>query len=138
MCNINITAQSLNDLYFGSLDHLDVISWNLEWFPKNGQATLDSLTTAIIALDVDIIAVQEISNTNDFNSLLGQLSGYSGQYTGSYLRLGFIYKSSLSVNGIFNIFSNNSYNFASRPPLLMDVTFNNEDFIIINTHFKCW
>ena len=121
---------------FGSDDALD-ITWNLEWFPKNGQATLDSLTTAIIALDVDIIALQEISNTNEFNNLVSQLSGYSSRYTGTFLRLGFIYKSSLSINSTYTIFSNDSYNFASRAPSVMDINFNNENFIIINTHFKC-
>ena len=75
-------GQSLNDLSFCSADNLDIITWNLEWFPKNGQTTIDSLTTAITALDVDIIAVQEINNTSEFNNLILQLNGYSGYYGG--------------------------------------------------------
>ena len=130
-------GQSLNDLSFGSADNLDIITWNLEWFPKNGQTTIDSLTTAITALDVDIIAVQEINNTSEFNNLILQLNGYSGYYGGSNLRLGFIYKSSLSVNSISPILNNYSFEFASRLPLLMDVTFEGVNFIIINIHFKC-
>ena len=135
--NISISAQVLNDLSFGNSNNLDVITWNLEWFPKNGQTTIDSLTTAINALDVDVIAVQEISSTSDFNILISQLNGYSGYYGGSNLRLGYIYKSSLSVNSISTILNSYSYEFATRPPLLFDLTYNGQDFIIINTHLKC-
>ena len=132
-----LVSQSLNDLFFGADNNLNVISWNLEWFAKNDQTTIDSLSVAINALDVDVIAVQEISNTAEFQSLINQLNGYSGYYSVSNLRLGFIYKSSLNVNSISSIFSNNSYNFAGRPPLLMYLNFNSEDFFIFNVHLKC-
>ena len=31
-----LTAQSLEDLSFGTDSTFEVISWNIEWFPKNG------------------------------------------------------------------------------------------------------
>jgi hypothetical protein len=48
-------SQSFNDLSFGSTDNLDIITCNLEWFPKTGQTTIDSLTTAISKLEVNNI-----------------------------------------------------------------------------------
>ena len=48
-------CQSFNDLSFGSTDNLDIITCNLEWFPKTGQTTIDSLTTAISKLEVNNI-----------------------------------------------------------------------------------
>ena len=132
-----LTSQSLSDLTFGSTNNLDVVTWNLEWFAKSDQITIDSLVVAINALDIDIVAVQEISNVAEFQTLISQLNGYSGYTSVSNLRLGYIYKSSLIVNSINTIFSNDTYNFAGRPPLVMNFSFNNEDVSIINIHLKC-
>ncbi len=132
-----LTSQSLSDLTFGTTNNLDVVTWNLEWFAKSDQITIDSLVVAINALDIDIVAVQEISNVAEFQNLISQLSGYSGYTSVSNLRLGYIYKSSLIVNSINTIFSNDTYNFAGRPPLVMNFSFNNEDVSIINIHLKC-
>ena len=56
LCLLLIGAsQSLNDLSFGSTDNLDIITCNLEWFPRNGQTTIDSLTSAISKLEVNNI-----------------------------------------------------------------------------------
>ena len=90
-----LTSQSLSDLTFGTTNNLDVVTWNLEWFAKSDQITIDSLVVAINALDIDIVAVQEISNVAEFQNLISQLSGYSGYTSVSNLRLGYIYKSSL-------------------------------------------
>ena len=46
-----------------------------------------------------------------------------------------IYKSSLTVNSINTIFSNDTYNFAGRPPLVMNFSFNNEDAMILKMPF---
>jgi len=53
-----LCSQSLSDLTFGTINNLDVVTWNLEWFAKSDQTTIDSLVVAINALDIDIIAVQ--------------------------------------------------------------------------------
>ena len=74
-------AQSLNNLSFGDTNNLNIITWNLEWFAKYDQTTIDSLSVAISALDVDVIAVQEISDVSEFLALINQLNGYSGYYS---------------------------------------------------------
>ena len=73
-----LCSQSLSDLTFGTTNNLDVVTWNLEWFAKSDQTTIDSLVVAINALDIDIVAVQEISNVAEFQTLISQLNGYSG------------------------------------------------------------
>ena len=34
-------AQDLEDLSFGTDNSLDIATWNIEWFPKNGQITVE-------------------------------------------------------------------------------------------------
>ena len=57
-----IVAQSLNDLFFGSDESLDLVSWNIEWFPKNN-STSAYVQEIITNLDADIYALQEIEDT---------------------------------------------------------------------------
>ena len=51
-----------------NLDQLDIISWNLENFPKS-YATVDSLSYIINDLYVDIVALQEITQTSALEEL---------------------------------------------------------------------
>ena len=37
-------AQDLQDLYFGDDNSLDIATWNIEWFPKNDQVTVNYVT----------------------------------------------------------------------------------------------
>ena len=94
-------GQNLSNISFGGLNSLDVVTWNIENFPKNGQQTIDSVAVIIQSLDADVIALQEIMNVSDFNNLLSLLSNYSGYCSsGSSRKMAFIYKSNLTVNNI--------------------------------------
>ena len=42
-----ISSQGLGDLSFGTDESFEVMTWNIEWFPKNGQTTIDSVSTII-------------------------------------------------------------------------------------------
>ena len=124
--SLRADSQDLSDLAFGTSNNLDLITWNLQTFAKDDQTTIDSLTTAIIALDVDVIAIQEISNSTEFQTLLTQLNGYNGYHsTNTSMKLGYIYKSSLTINNIYTIYDNDTYNFAGRPPLVLSLNYNN-------------
>ena len=60
---------------FLNQDHsnsLEIVTWNIEWFPKNDN-TVDTLATIIDYLDLDIIAIQEMTDSNALNSLKNQL-----------------------------------------------------------------
>jgi len=131
-------SQSLKDVNFGSEYSLDVISWNLEWFPKNGQTTIDSLALVIKSLKPEVLALQEINDVSAFNSLLTQLPQYVGNFSSfSNLKLAFIYKKSLTINNIFTISGNSTYNFAGRPPYCIEIEYDNNIYYVINNHLKC-
>lgn len=133
------SAQSINNLFFGTDSTFDVATWNIEHFPKSGQTTIDSVSAIIYALDLDYIAMQEVDNPAQFENFIDQLEGYEGFYQqNDYARLGVIYKSDLVVNDLYQIFTSNQYDLAfSRPPIVMEVEFMGADYVLINNHFKC-
>jgi len=58
--NPSLQSQDLDELYFGTDETFEVMTWNIEWFPKNNQITVDYVTQIIQELDVDILAIQEL------------------------------------------------------------------------------
>ena len=71
--NSILNAQDLNDLNFGTDETFEVMTWNIEWFPKNDQITVDYVTQIIQALDIDLLAIQEVDNTAMFDQMLNGL-----------------------------------------------------------------
>ena len=55
---------SLN--FVGSNETLDIITWNIQNFPKN-ELTINYIKESIDSLNVDIIALQEIESLNALN-----------------------------------------------------------------------
>ena len=55
-----LQSQNFEDLTFGTDTTFEVMTWNIEWFPKNGATTIDYVTQIIDALDVDLLAIQEL------------------------------------------------------------------------------
>jgi len=123
---------------FSSQNSFDIITWNLEWFPKQGITTVDSVKRIIEIIDAEIIALQEINNISEFNQLVNKLDSYNGYSTNtSNLNLGYIYKKTLNIDSIYTILNSESYFFAGRLPLVMEMEYGEEDYVIINNHFKC-
>ncbi|MDA9228087.1 endonuclease/exonuclease/phosphatase family protein [Flavobacteriales bacterium] len=123
---------------FSNQNSFDIISWNLEWFPKQGSTTVDSVKQIIEVINAEIIGVQEISSVSDFNQLINKLDSYNGYCTNtSNLNLGYIYKNTLNIDSIYTILNSESYFFAGRFPLVLEMNYEGEDFVIINNHFKC-
>lgn len=131
-------AQNLQDLSFGEDSTFEVATWNLEWFPKNGQTTIDSVALIIQSLEIDVFAIQEIDDGIQFNVLINSLPGWDGFYINDVgLKLGYIYDTSaVAVSNIYKIYPNNGREFP-RPPLVMELTWQGEDIIVINNHLKC-
>ena len=48
---------------------LDIMTWNLEWFPKHDY-TADYVDSLIRSSNLDIIALQEITSTSVFNQFI--------------------------------------------------------------------
>ena len=55
---------------------IEVVTWNIENFPKLGQRTIDSVFNIITNLNADIYCLQEISNRNSFQDLVDELVEY--------------------------------------------------------------
>jgi endonuclease/exonuclease/phosphatase family metal-dependent hydrolase len=135
-----IVAQNLEDLFFGDESSLDIATWNIEWFPKNDQVTVNYVTEIIELLDLDILAIQELDDTTMFDQMLENLPLYSGYYQSSWFAgLAYIYKTDLiEVNDIYEIYTTSPYwNAFPRSPMVLDVNFMGENYFIINNHFKC-
>lgn len=133
-------SQDFDELYFGSENDLDIMTWNIERFPKNGSITVNYVTQIISALDMDVIAIQEVDDIGSFNQLLYNLDGYEGYLESSWFAgLAFIYKTeTVEINNIYEIYTTSEYwSPFPRSPMVMDMNFMGENYIIINNHLKC-
>jgi len=140
LCGFLSFAQSIEDLSFGTDTTFEVLTWNIEWFPKNGQPTVAYVSEIIEALDVDLLAIQEVNDTSAFNEMIDGLSAYEGYLESSYFAgLAYIYKNStIQINDIYEIYTSAPYwSPFPRSPMVMDLNFMNERIIVINNHFKC-
>ncbi|MEM9051550.1 MAG: endonuclease/exonuclease/phosphatase family protein [Bacteroidota bacterium] len=140
---VSVRAQSsdLINLEFGTLDNFDIATWNLEFFPKEDQTTIDFMVELVEELELDVIAIQEIDDAEAFQDLIDLFQGYDGVYqSDDFLKLGYLYNvQSVEVNEVYNIFEGGNFgNPFPRRPMVMELTFMGEhDFVVINNHFKC-
>jgi exonuclease III len=136
----SVWAQTLEDLDFGTEETLDIVTWNIEFFPKNDQTTLQYVVEIIEAIDADIIAIQEVDDYFYFNDLVDFLSEYDGYYQSSNNRgLAYLYKPDIiSINAAYELFiaSPESHNFP-RYPMVLDIDYYQERVVLINNHYKC-
>ena len=133
-----IISQNFPNL--GSQDSFDFMTWNIEWFPKNGQATINYVAEIIEDIDIDVIAMQELDDRDLFDQMISSLDGYAGYYDSSWFAgLAFIYNTeTVQVNDIYEIYTTSPYwNAFPRSPMVMDLNFNGVNYFLINNHFKC-
>lgn len=134
------SAQSFEDLSFGTDSTFEVITWNIEWFPKNGATTIENVTQIIKALDADLLAIQEVDDINAFEQVISNLDGYEGYLESSYFAgLAYIYKTDvLQINDIYEIYTSQPYwSPFPRSPMLMDLNFMGQRIFVFNNHYKC-
>ena len=135
-----LSSQDLDDLSYGSINTLDIATWNIEWFPKNDQITVDNVIQVISQLDLDIIAIQEVDDIASFDQMLALLPSYLGYYESDWFAgLAFIFNNqTISINNIYEIYTTSSYwSPFPRSPMIMDFEYRGENYFIINNHFKC-
>ena len=131
----NLTGGSNN------INNLDVITWNLQNFPKNSQ-TQSQLVALINQLEgIDIIALQEIESSIHLNSIASSLgeNWIAYRYENSdYGELSYLINiDTVDFQIPYSILNGQEYFFAYRPPYVLEFTFNNKLFVLINIHFKC-
>lgn len=133
-------TQTFPDLHFGTDNTLDVVSWNIEWFPTDGQTTINNVKGIVIALDAEVIAVQEIDSKSSFQTLINSLDDYDGYYINDdYQSLAYLYKKSeVQILDRYEIYASSNYwSPFPRSPLVLKIKFRNEIYYIINNHLKC-
>lgn len=141
-CGKNTPLNPVNtdptDISFGTDSTLDVVTWNLKVFPEG--TNLDALKQMIPALHADVIAFQEIMDMAAFTDLAGSIPYYNAYvYTAtSDYRLAYLYDTrTVTVNDQYTIYNNDSNPFP-RPPYVLDITWNNTNYKIINNHLKAY
>lgn len=133
-------AQGMNNLTFGTDSTLEIVTWNIEWFPKNGNNTADSVTKIIKALDADIIGFQEIDDTALFRQVISNIPGYKFHIApGRFGGLAYANKTnSVFAKKVYKIYDSPTYyNPLPRAPLVMELLYKGEEYVVINNHYKC-
>ena len=130
-------------LVVGEEQSLEIMTWNIQNFPKS-EFAIDYAAEIINAIDPDVIGLQEMESDSAFFSLVKQLndldkynwSGYRANRNYWKQELAFIYKTNLiGVDKIYEIFYGD-YKPFPRSPLVMEFTYNDQEIVIINNHFK--
>lgn len=65
----------------GSDSTFEIGTWNILFFPVNGNTTITTVKEIIKGMDLDLIAVQEISDTNSFTNMLNDLPEWNGFFS---------------------------------------------------------
>jgi len=121
-------------------ENLNIMTWNIESFPKTNQ-TIGYVAQIINSLDVDIIALQEITNQSSLIELANSLNGnwdYSFYSNDSWGLAYLINTDNISViQNPYSILQQYDYEFAGRPPYVLEFNYNNQNIILMNIHFKC-
>lgn len=124
---------------------LEVATWNIENFPKAGGTTVERVKQIIEALEVDVVAIQEISTDYGggaaFDNVVAALEGWGGARARSdrYQNLGFIYRENgaLTVNATYEIFVSGDYSREfPRAPFALEATWNGLPILVICNHLK--
>ena len=125
----------------GSSNSLDILTWNIENFPKHN-STADYLIDIIDDINIDIIALQEIESQSDFNNLVNNLNGdwigYRSENT-NYGELSYLInlEQATIIQPPYTILNQYEHYFAYRPPYVLEIEINNQEYILVNIHFKC-
>jgi endonuclease/exonuclease/phosphatase family metal-dependent hydrolase len=130
---------TLASLFFGTPETFDVMTWNLEDFPRMNGSTISVVSQALKALNPDIVGLQEMVSRAGFEDLLDSLGTWQGFRANSAaydINLGFVYNpATISVNRIYEILDNDWRAFP-RPPLVAELIYNSDTIYVINNHYK--
>jgi len=121
---------------------LNVATWNIEWFPKEDATTWNKVQTMIPAMDIDVIAVQEINSSSQFMALGQSLQGWGTAYVDVNFdqETGFIYKESafLQFGTPYAISELSASSPFPREAIRVDATHaSGLEVTFINIHLKC-
>ncbi len=138
--HVTSIAQTLDDLTFGTESALEIATWNIEWFPKAGETTINAVSDVIEAIEMDVWAIQEIDDTTAFTSMVNELEGY--EYIlmdGWFGGLVYVYNAAtIEIIDAYEIFTESPFwSPLPRSPLVLHFEHNGLDYHAINNHYKC-
>ena len=135
----------------GSTATFDLATWNIEHFgndgaePHDDERQLENVRQVIVQSQIDLWAVQEIEDDEDFERFVSALGGgWRGELdrASTNLKIGFIYNSDvIHLRRKRNILTTYTSKFAGRPPLVIEVDVAAGDrshiLTIVTLHMKC-
>ena len=125
----------------GTDETLEVMTWNIQNFAKQGTITANHVINAVNGLQVDIIALQEIENLVYFQQVREGLVDWTGDRatSASYsMNLAFLYRieGPVQVSAVYEILTDYSRELP-RSPFVLEGVMNGTEFVVINNHYKC-
>lgn len=135
------TDLSQDPLDFGSPETIDILTWNIESFPKDERLSPGYVVQILDSLAPDIVAIQEVWSLAHLEWVATTLGNYrvatvlGDEETG----LAFLYNAEVVTltSPAQSILRDASYDFGNRPPIEMTVEVLGQKLRIINLHFKC-
>ncbi len=140
-------SNGLEALFFGTDTTFEMLTWNIEQFPKAFGTTVNYVAEVLYELSPEVVALQEISSGSYFYMLVDTLNGLDTMNTwlgyratdASYdMNLAFIVKESAldSVESPFGIYQD-EWSAFPRSPYVLQVTYRGNPIVIIDNHLKC-
>ena len=135
------TVNSSNDNDTTNKDNLDIMTWNIEHYPKHSETNtyLNNLLTQFNG--IDIIALQEIESSTHLDELASFLGNNWIAYRHEDSDWGelayLINEETILFDAPYSILNEYQYYFAYRPPYVLEFEYNNQNFVLINVHYKC-
>lgn len=133
--------QTALDLSFGTDSTLDILTWNIETFPKDERKSADYVVRVLRALDPDIVAVQEIWSIAHLEWVAQTLGNYRVISTLESEESGLAFLLKIGSVEVLTqpqtILRASAYDFGYRPPLELTVGVAGMTVRISNVHFKC-
>ena len=139
--NDTLTGVDSDNESSANINNLDIITWNVEHYPKHSNTNM-YLENIINDLGgVDIIALQEIESSTQLSALANNLGNNWIDYrheSSDWGELSYLINSETIIfQEPYAILNEYQYYFAYRPPYVLEFDYDNQHFILINVHYKC-
>lgn len=141
----DVNAQIAAFPAIGTADTIEIGTWNIENYPKTSESK-NMVSKVLNRLDVDIMAVEEVSNTQAFTELLAEMPKFSGVIAGQNggqksQNVGLIFRTAeFKVVASEDLFRGEGEAFP-RPPLMVrldPVKEGQNDIVAIVVHLKAF
>jgi len=128
----------------GTSSSLDIVTFNVEGFPKAGYSSVTALAALLKTIDADAVALQEVASEADFIRMANLMPGWTGYFypiDNDDWNLAYLFKDSeieVSLESARLLFKDDFYAFP-RPPFEIMISHkpSGTDLYLINLHLKC-